>query len=249
MNQLPYYEKTVKAGATIYKYRYFSLRKVGATIGRGKKEKLSSLPQQVRNWISSAQKLIWIVNTNFVPGDLYITLTYEGKQPSASEAKKQLDKYIRRIRAYRRKNNLPELKYIAVTEFREGSRIHHHIIMSAMSSDVARRIWQHEPDPKHRGKERRIKGHDRAATDTLDNSGDYEFIGKYIGKENKKGSHRWQQSRNIKPPQISEPKEITRAAITTQPKAPKGYILVHWERRADSFGNDALMMRCLKIQD
>ncbi len=246
---MPYYEKTVKAGAVLYKYRYSSLKKIGANISRGKKQKKSSMPQQIRNWVTSAQMLIWKVNANFVPGDLYVTLTYKGKEPSPAEAKRQLDKYIRRIRDWRRKNGLSELKYIAVTEYRGGERVHHHIIMSAMSSDVARRIWQYEPDPKHRGKERRIKGHDRVATDNLDDSGDYQFIAQYLAKENKKGSHRWQQSRNIKPPQISEPKEITRAAITRYPKAPKGYILVHWERRADSFGNDALMMRCVKIRD
>ncbi len=42
-----------------------------------------------------------------------------------------MQNFIRRVKRYRQKHDLPELKYVAVTEVGEKSgRIHHHIVMS-----------------------------------------------------------------------------------------------------------------------
>lgn len=244
---MPYYEQRVRAGRVLEIYRYHSLRRIGMKIPRGKNRSKTTKPQQLRNWMNSARRLTWMVNENFGPGDLYITLTYDDRPPSREKAQKELAKFIRRIRAYRRKAEMPELKYIAVTESR-GSRIHHHLVMSAMSGDVARQIWQYEPDPQKRGKLRPIHGHGRAPTDTLDQSGDYTFLAKYLGKENKPGHKRWSGSANLKPPTISKPKEISRRTLMKTPQAPKGYLLQSWERRADSGGNETLAMRCTEIK-
>lgn len=244
---MPYYEQRVQAGRVLEIYRYHSLRRIGMKIPRGKNRNKTTQPQQLRNWINSAKRLTWMVNANFGPGDLYITLTYSGQPPTQAQAAKELAKFIRRVRAYRRKEGLPDLKYITVTESR-GSRLHHHLVMNAMSGDEARKIWQYEPDPKKRGSLRPIQGHGRAPTDTLDQSGDYTFLARYLGKENKPGHKRWSGSTNLKPPTISKPKEISRRTLTKTPQAPKGYLLKSWERRADSGGHETLAMRCTEIK-
>lgn len=93
---------------------------------------------------------------------------------------------MRRVRYYRRKNKLGPLKYIAVIEYKEGVRIHHHIIMNGMDRDKVEEIW----------------GKGRANTYRLqaDEYG-YEGLARYISKD-PKGSKRWTQSRNLKQPTV-----------------------------------------------
>lgn len=238
------YQRTVEYGPNIEIVRYTSLRPPGKKFDRGKNCRSTSRHQQVINATSTKRKLARIIGANFGPGDLYTTLTYSGQQPTQAQAKKDLDKYLRRVRAYRRREGLPELKYVYVTECRGSSRIHHHIIMPAMSADVARQLWQYEPDPHSRGKLRRIPGHGRAPSDTLDDSGDYEFLAMYIGKEDKPGKRRWVGSLNLDKPKVSDPKEITRRTMERKPTAPKGYTQVDYRLYASPTGDYRSELRC-----
>lgn len=231
-------------------FRYFSLRPAGANIPRGKNQKKSSAAQLVRNYVNAKKNLVRMVNANFAPGDLFITLTYEAPQPSPDKAKKDLTKYIRRLREYGKRHKIT-IKWIAVTEYREGSGIHHHMIISGIGGDMARLMWQTEPDPARRGKRRKWKGHGRAPNDTLDNSGDYEFLARYIGKEDKPGEHRWSASRNLVRPEVGPPREITRKAMTrarNTPTAPRGYRLTSWDYRVGADGHEVLYLRCIRQQ-
>lgn len=245
---MPYYERRIRSGKVLEVFRYFSLRRPGAKIPRGENQKKSSHQQLIRNYVNAKKNLTRLVNANFGPGDLYITLTYEAPQPSPDRAKQELAKYIRRLREYGKKNGIT-IKWIAVTEYREGSRPHHHMIISGIGGDMARLMWQTEPDPKRRGKRRRWAGHGRAPNDTLDRSGDYEFLARYIGKEDKPGEHRWTASRNLKKPEVEPAREITKGAMTRarrNPKAPRGYRLTGWDYRAGADGHEVLYLRCIK---
>ncbi len=246
---MPYYERRIKSGRVLEVFRYFSLRKPGAAIPRGSNRQKSSAAQLVRNYVSAKKTLVRIVNTNFGPGDLYITLTYEDDTPpSPAKAKRELAKYIRRLREYSSKSGVT-LKWIAVTEHRDGVRIHHHLILSGIGGDMARLLWQTEPDPARRGKRRKWAGHGRAPNDTLDSSGDYEFLARYLGKEDKQREHRWTGSRNLARPVVEEPREISRQAVTrahNDPKAPRGYRLTGWDYRAGADGHSLLYLRCIR---
>lgn len=245
---MPYYERRIKSGRVLEVFRYFSLRPAGANIPRGKNQKKSSTAQLARNYVNAKKTMVRIVNANFAPGDLFITLTYEAPPPSPAGAKKDLAKYIRRLREYGRKNKII-IKWIAVTEYRNGSSIHHHLIISGIGGDMARLLWQTELDPDHRGKRRKWAGHGRAPNDTLDNSGDYEFLARYISKEDKPGEHRWTGSRNLVRPEVSPPREITRKAMTrarNTPKAPAGYRLTGWDYHAGADGHEVLYLRCVR---
>ena len=100
---MPYYERRIRSGRVLEVFRYFSLRRPGANIPRGKNQKKSSADQLVRNYANAKKNLTRIVNTNFGPGDLYITLTYEEPQPSPARAKLDLAKYLRRVRKKEKK--------------------------------------------------------------------------------------------------------------------------------------------------
>lgn len=245
---MPYYERKVRSGRVLEIFRYFSIRRVGENIPRGKNRQKTGKDQLVRNYVNAKKTLVRLVNTNFGPGDLYITLTYENPQPSPRQAKRDLAKYTRRLREYAKKHEIT-LKWIAVTEYRDGTRPHHHLILSGIGGDMARLMWQSEPDPRRRGKRRRWKGHGRAPNDTLDNSYDYEFLAKYMGKEDKPGEHRWTASRNLARPMVEPPKEISQKTLDRahrNPKAPRGHRLTGWEYRADADGHKILYVRCIK---
>ena len=100
---------------------------------RSRKAKPTSETQQKLNDMNAELKLIRIANANFTDHDLKVELTYSNKHlPEDDEAAaKELRNFLRRVKRYRERNGLSELKYIAVTEkgTRSG-RYHHHLIMS-----------------------------------------------------------------------------------------------------------------------
>lgn len=158
---------------------------------RSKNIKKSSKKQKNLNDKNAKKKIIRLIHTNFSEGDLMITLSYKDKNRPHSEeqARKDIDNYLRRIKRYRQKNNLEELKYIAVIEYREEQegkkiRIHHHLIMNSMNRDEAEKIWG--------------KGYANTMRLEEDENG-LEGITRYIIKD-PKGKKRVKQSRNLKQP-------------------------------------------------
>lgn len=115
---------------------------------RVKSGKSSRDVQKNLNDKNSTKKLIRLMNANFHKGDLILTLTYADRHyPDPKQARKDIQKYFRDVRKERKKQGLPPLKYIYVTEcVKEGEgcnriRLHHHLIMSAMDRDAAEACW------------------------------------------------------------------------------------------------------------
>lgn len=112
---------------------------------RKRRYKPTSEVQKKLNKKNRVRKLVRLLNTNFTTEDLRFDVTYnEDYNPSsAQEAKKQMNNFIRRLKNYRKRNNLPELKYVYVTE--RGSRnkrFHHHIVMNGgISINKLAEIW------------------------------------------------------------------------------------------------------------
>jgi len=112
---------------------------------RGKKAKPTSDAQTLLNSNNAAKRLTRLLNTNFTADDIKCELTYASEHlpDSDAQAARDLQNYLRRIKRFLKKQGLPELKYITVTEkgTRSG-RYHHHIVMSGgiLPADVAR-IW------------------------------------------------------------------------------------------------------------
>lgn len=152
-----------------------------------------SLPKQRNLNDKNAKKhLIRLLNNNFCDKDLAVHLTYtdENLPKSEEQAKKDVANFLRRIKHFRKKNELPELKYIAVCEYGESEeknkkiRLHHHIVINDMDRDKVEELW--------------TKGRANADRLKADENG-YAALGKYITKD-PKGSKRWTQSKNLKVP-------------------------------------------------
>ena len=148
---------------------------------------VTSEAQKKVNDRNAKKKLIRKLNTNFDENDVVCHLTYEETPPDMVQAKKDIQNYIRRVRDYRKKNNMTEFKYLYVIEYDDGQsrektkRIHQHIVMSGMDRDIAEKLWTNG-----------IANCDRLKPDEYG----LEALGRYMTKD-PKGYKRWAGSKNL----------------------------------------------------
>ncbi len=154
-----------------------------------RRRKLSRIEQRNLNAKNATKKLIRLINTNFVKGDILIHCTYraENMPQTLEEHTRNIQNYFRRIKAYRKKHNLPEIKYIYVIE-RKGNKWHWHGIMSAVDRNIAEKLWKLGD----------FTNADRFQP-TAQEGG--EAFARYISKQ-PAGSRRWYCSKNLKQPTV-----------------------------------------------
>jgi hypothetical protein len=189
-----YFLKTIVSGEYVESeiYPYYFKKK---DMPRSDKEKPSRKAQKNLNNKNSLKKFLRMVHTNFTKGDLILTLTYADYYfPDEEQARKDMQNYINRLKRYRKKNGLPELKYLYVisfvTEDERGStkkvRIHHHMIINQMDRDVAEELWG-----KGRAEAKRLQ------PDTYG----FEGIVRYMFGQGR-GFRKWVASRNLDKPEV-----------------------------------------------
>ena len=187
---LRYRTKTITSGP-IVECEIFPIWKSRSEVKKAR-EYVTPEAQRAVNERNAKKTIIRKINTNFTSEDVVCHLTYAGDPPNLDEARKDIRNYIRRIKDFRRRYNLPEMKYIYVIEFDDGEtgrpkRIHQHIIMSAIDRDIAEGLW----------------GKGRANCDRLkpDEYG-LEALARYMVKD-PRGVKRWAGSRNLSEPIVT----------------------------------------------
>ena len=133
-------EKRIKSGNQL-EVEIYPVTEHGHRYDR--KRKLSRPEQQALNEKNAIKTFIRLVNTNFVSGDIVITLEYnKDKRPSGyNQIKRDVQNYIRRIKYYRNKHDLPIIKYVYVIELQGVDHWHCHMIMSKIAREVAESLW------------------------------------------------------------------------------------------------------------
>lgn len=188
---------------------------------RNREKRENPTPEAVAryNQQMAIKKLRLLIDANFGVGDFHATLTYAGEAPSKEEAKKALNNFLKKARRLSRKKG-EEMKYILSTELGEGKRIHHHIIMSGLSSHEVMELWKPYGNPAFR---------------YLDGSGDYKNLAVYLLKESRANlrsgliTKRWSGSRNLKQPVVKEKTVKRWNRLDKTPKEYKNYALMDWE--------------------
>lgn len=169
----------------------------------------------------AARKLERKLNANFRPGDYHVVLTYKDP-PSPEEAKKNIDRFIARLRGRYQRRGL-ELKYILVTEYRR-KRIHHHIVLNNVSGgkstmDMIREAW---------------KGFGRVRASVLYEEGEYSQLADYLIKETEQTfrdedspvKQRYSCSRNLVDPKPETRLRKVRTMWELDPRPRPGYYIV-----------------------
>lgn len=211
---MPKYRKKIWAGDVYEVEEFYSPRTIGKKYERGRRENLTSEEQAKRNLQIARKKLTRIINANFAGKDYFVLLTYAA-EVAVEEARKLLANFLLRLKRYRKKNGLSELKYVAVTETQgRNNRVHHHVVMNAFDGlsmkeglEILIEKW----------------GHGTVLVKQLQKNQKDNRLASYITKENiQKGAKRWSSSRNLKKPKIKieKVKETKRKTLL---RPPKGY--------------------------
>lgn len=232
---MPNYEKRTYYGDMVECCCYFT----GSVHGRPRshRDKTSTERQAKLNRKNSERHFIRLLNMNFSPksGDYFLTLTYN-RSVSKEAAKKELTNFLRRLKRFRIKHGLEELRYVSTTE--KQSSYHHHLVTNGgISPEDLQRLWRHG----------------RINFSIVDNSQRFEELGRYMLKDidetpHTKHERRWNCSQNLKQPtvEIHEIKKIPEG----EPTPPKGYYLLpSWHYSVDAWGNRCCRYHCRKLPE
>lgn len=179
---------------------------VKAVRGRRKRKQKVSRPAQMNlNDKNSNRYFVQCVQGTFGAGDLYLTLTYKPELLPATleDAEKDRTNYIRRLKDRNKKQGLPDLVYVYITEYELDEdekfviRVHHHLILKTkLNRDEVEDAWA-----VGRGKKRQSIGF---VTNRRIKTGDDGIASLAIYhtkmKRWKKGKKKWSGSQNLKRP-------------------------------------------------
>lgn len=190
--------KEITAGEQLEVEIYPQFRSMDEVPPEGRKPKRdNSRAQKNLNDKNARVYVERLINRNFGDGDIWITLTYDDEHlppdGDIDAAIKNMQNYIRRVNYQRAKRNLPNCKYVYVTEYspQEEIRWHHHIVMDgALDMDTVEKCWK-------QGRRNEVR---RLEKDENGLSGMANYIVKE--KERVKSEKRWNSSQGLANPDI-----------------------------------------------
>lgn len=226
MKRERYCRKTVRAGMTV-DVQYTYPTRFGDELTRSKRKQSSdtTLAMETYNYESAVIKLTQILNENFKPDDLFITLHYEkdNRPDDLETARKQLSAYLAKLKKLYIQMGV-ELKWAKTTAFGERGAIHHHIVIpNGLSQAVLSRIWKETIKASIKARPPECRA--------LYSTGDYSALAAYFCQQAEKSGvkekniRRWTCSRNMKKPQADEPKWVDEIKWKEPPVAWPGYYI------------------------
>ena len=225
---MPRYRRTIISGDVIEIEEFTCYAQHAKTYSRGMNLNETDEEKQERNFRDSLKKLARLINCNFRSGDLFITLTHRDRVTEA-EADKELTNFLRRLKRWRKKHDLPDLKYIARTES-EKKREHHHLIINDMPMDAIYELWKLG----------------RVMISRLEPGGDYTGLAVYVMKEGTEPQkRRWRASKNLEKPIVKIKKLKADKGRKLYP--PKGYQVVESYEYYSAYSGAASYLKAVRI--
>ena len=224
-----YVKRTVKCGCVVEIRKMFPGR-AGKKGTRGKNVGATDEAQQKKNERRAEENLRWKLNANFRAGDYHVVLHYGDKERTFEQCRSDLCKFLRELRKLCKAKNLP-CRYIACTETKRMTNIHHHVVMTKIPLEVISQAWD------------TIEGTASVSLRPLDRRGNHAELASYLMKECRSTMKRYKEmgtrgkrfscSRHLIMP-VPEYETIEARAWSKEPKARKGSYL--WK---DKDGNTA----------
>ena len=226
MKKGKYCRKIVRAGRTVDVQFTYPTR-FGEKLTRAKHKEGSATPLDVENYNNelAIRKLTEIINENYEPDDLWVTLHYElhNRPTDIETAKKQLSKFFVGLKKLYIENGI-ELKYVRTTAFGDRGALHHHIVIpKGVKRSEITKLWKEI-----------IKATQKARPPQyieLYADGEYSALAAYICKQGdnsatkEKNMRKWSCSRNIKKPKAEEVKIVEEIKWKEVPTAWPGYYI------------------------
>lgn len=174
----------------------------------------------------SRRRLAQIVNANFSPLSMYVTLTMDADHEvhSADEIKKVRDNFLKRL-AYK----CPDVKYVVVYgKGKSTNRFHLHMIVEGATEQEIGRAWRQG----NVADVRKLRAHNYYVHEDgtrVDHGRDYTALANYLHGhwQEEFGGHRYKASRNCQKPEAEGATIATREYDEKHPPiAPRGYVLI-----------------------
>ena len=171
----------------------------------------------------SRRNFIRIVNENFCPGDLYVTLTFDNdwEVHTFEDAKRIRKNFVRSLQ-----RSYPDAVVVAVMGRGKGTeRIQFHLLVKGVPEAFISEKW------KYGTVKRFVKLRAHNWYDGVDCGADYTGLANYMFDHwtEEQGGHRWFQTKNVRQPEKEKPTEVRVTGGYSEkrpPVAPKGYRLV-----------------------
>jgi len=159
---------------------------------------------------SAVQRLARLINCNFGPGDMWLTLRFADGETAADQdaAEVALQKFLRHARAEYKRETGEAMRYI-IGPGRQNpadggeTRRHYHVIMPALAYETVCALWPEDAITYRR----------------LDGRRDYTGVARYIvgNARNDEGKKKWRCSKGLEKPIYTEPVEVKRREKLTAP--------------------------------
>lgn len=224
-----YREQDIKSGK-MFEALFYPIRYDGIKISEYSIRNKKSLEDYKKQNEENAKRyIVRLVNANFDENDIFMHPTYaDGYAPQTEkQARRDISNYFRRVRRWRKKHGLSELKYIYVLERTVNKKIgrvnwHFHIFMSGMDRDIAEKMWRKGIKVNANRFQPEQFGQEAAA----------RYIAKAYSKDESKGKRKWSSSTNLKKPDYRPPKDgkVKRRGIERMATLHKDDAK-YWERR------------------
>jgi hypothetical protein len=220
---MPYIRRTVDCGRVKEIKKMFTTRVHGKGGRRAVQTGATSERQQLINERRAEDELRWLLNTNFGRGDFHLVLHYYDKQITLKRAEQTLKRFLRLLRKALGRS----FKYIAATETKRMTNVHHHIILERVDLQLCQDIW-----------EQVVEGQGNVSLKPLDSRGQHGKLAHYLMKETRstmkrykelgKRRNRFKKSRNLDKPEVRY--EVVAAnSWAKEPKPRKGSYLYKFD--------------------
>ncbi len=208
-----YYKRTVTSGDMVEIEVYKSIRpRNKKNVGRSVNVNLTPEKQKAANELRAIRQARRIIAANFRPGDMWVRFSFRDDM-TEEEVDKCINRFWRRVKYYRDKHGLSEMKAYGVIECgKRGKRWHYHTVLNKMSIEVLEELW----------------GYGWVCLKSLYSEGMFKDLAKYMRKD-EVGKRKIKRTRNLVPPKEKvvelgrrKVREFETGAV---PEVPEGYYL------------------------
>ena len=179
---MPYVERTVVAGAIRETKKMYTGRIHTENVKRHPNRGDTSDAQRKANERKAEEQLRWKLNANFGAGDFHAVLHYYDKMQDLEQVEIDKKNCLRLLRNECQKLGI-EWKYVACTETKRMTNVHHHIILPAISINILFEVWE------------KVVGRDRGnvSVKPLDRRGNHAKLARYLMKESRSTAERYRE--------------------------------------------------------
>lgn len=220
---MPYVERIVQAGAVREHKKMYSSRVHSAGAKRSPNRNRTSKAAERVNARRAEEQLRWLLNANFTRGDYHLVLHYYDHETNLEQAERDRREFLRLCRKEYRKQKVP-WKYIACTETKRMTNVHHHIVIKPLDPQKLQALWEDTLGAR--------MGH--ISLVPLDRRGNHAKLAHYLMKETEATMRRFREAgrrgkRFSCSQGLTRPEPVYRIVNANTwsktPRARKGYLL------------------------